>query len=120
MPYEAHLRQDGILRVKFVGDIDEEDWMAYSAEYTPLVETITDAQPLHFLVDASEIGKISAPARKILLDAFRYPDPRIGNTAMLGASRYVRVLASFILKATGRDNICIFGTEEEALAWLKR
>jgi len=31
----------------------------------------------------------------------------------------VRVLVSFVLKATRRDNIRFFETEEEALAWLQ-
>jgi hypothetical protein len=119
MPYESHLRPDGILWLKFLGNIELEDWMAYEAEYTPLVEAFTEAHPLNFLVDASEIGKISASARKALLKAFANPDPRFGNTAILSANRYVRVLASFILKATGRNNIHIFDTEEEALAWLQ-
>jgi hypothetical protein len=46
-------------------------------------------------------------------------DPRLGKSATVGVDRYTRVLLDFMLKATKRDNIRLFDTEEEALAWLK-
>jgi hypothetical protein len=111
--------QDGILHVTFVGDIDVEDWMDYIRDYAPFLDQTTPEDPLDFLVDGTQMGKFSAAARKLLVDDFRNPNPRIGKTAMVGASRYVRVLASFILKATGRSNVRLFETEKDALVWLQ-
>jgi len=109
---------DGVLRVRFIGNVDKETAEAYLAEYQQFLVDASPERPLHFLADATHLGKFSAAARKIWIDAFRDPDPRIGNTAMVGASRYVRVLSGFVLKAVGRDNVRLFATEEEALAWL--
>jgi hypothetical protein len=55
--------------------------------------------------------------RKTVLEIIR--DFRLEKAAVVGASRYARVLASFIMKATGRNNIRFFVSEEEGLAWLK-
>jgi hypothetical protein len=109
---------DGILRVRFIGNLDREDAEAYLGDYQRYLEGREPGEHLHFLVDATDLGKFSAAARKLWIDAFRDPDPRIGDTALVGASRYVRVLSSFILKAVGRDNVKLFATEGEALAWL--
>jgi hypothetical protein len=43
----------------------------------------------------------------------------LGKAATIGVDRYTRVLIGFVLKATGRDNIRLFDTEEQALAWLR-
>jgi hypothetical protein len=69
------------------------------------------------LADLSQGGKFSAEFRKTLAGLMN--DPRTGKVANVGAKRYNRVLAGFLLKATGRDNIRFFKLEEEALAWLK-
>jgi hypothetical protein len=61
---------------------------------------------------------MSSAARRTIIETFNSSDARIGKTAVVGASRYLRVLTSFILKAVGRDNIRLFATEEEALPWL--
>jgi hypothetical protein len=110
--------QDGILRVKFFGFLDGEEAQAYIREYDGYVRHATLDNPLHALADAQEMSKMSSSARKIFIESFSTPDERVGRTAIIGASRYLRVLASFILKAVGRDNIRLFATEEEAVPWL--
>ena len=119
MAYSMTLRDDGLLWVEFVGDVSEKEMEDYIAEYTQYLEKATPEQPLHFLVDSSKVGKLSSGARKALVQGFRVSDPRIGNTAMFGANRYARVLTSFILKAVGRNDIRMFDSAEDALAWLK-
>jgi len=119
MEYTLQMGDDGILRARFVGDVDQEGWYDYANAYQAYLEAAPPGQPLHFLVDASRLGKMSAAARKLVLASFRNPDPRVGRTAMLSASPYARVLVGFILKATGRDDIRFFASEEEALAWLR-
>jgi ABC-type transporter Mla MlaB component len=120
MPYKLSMGDDGILRMAFIGDIDEEDVLAYVEEYTPLSEAATEAGPLRILVDASQVGKVSSSARKALVEVYRAPGMGMLTTAVVGANRYVRVLAGFIMKALGRKGLRFFDSEEEALAWLKK
>lgn len=118
MGHEIRMGEDGFLRVRFIGFLGKEDAEAYIRDYTSYVEQATPEKPLHALADATEMTKMSSAARKTIIETFSSSDARIGRTAVVGASRYLRVLTSFILKAVGRDNIRLFATEEEALPWL--
>lgn len=118
MGHEMRMGQDGILRIKFEGFFDTEDVKAYFDEYYAHLAHATPEKPLHALADLKEMTKMSSAARKTIIETFGDSDARIGKTALVGASRYLRVLASFILKAVRRDNIRLFATEEEALPWL--
>lgn len=118
MAHEMHMGDDGILRVKFSGDFDAPDVDAYLADFVPIIENAT--QTVNFLVDVGEVGKASASARRAFGDVFRAPHPLTGRTALIGASRYLRVVTGFVLKVTGAQNLRLFDSEQEALAWLKR
>jgi hypothetical protein len=118
MGHEMRMGPDGILRVKFIGFLNREDAEAYINDYNSYVAGASSDKPLHALADARGMTKMSSAARKTIIETFNRSDARIGKTAVVGASRYLRVLTSFILKAVGRDNIRLFATEEEALPWL--
>ena len=117
MGHEMHLGDDNILRVKFWGDFDQADVEAYMADFQPIVESATDT--IHFLVDVSQVGKASAGARRIFGEMFSDPHPLTGRSALVGASRYIRVVAGFVMRVTGAKNMRIFESEDEAVAWLK-
>lgn len=117
MAHEIKMGDDGILRIAFIGDLGKEETDAFSKDYLLFLRAAAETKPLSALVDVSRLGQISAAARKVLSEINR--DPRIGKTAVLGANRYLRVMAGFVLKAAGRDNVSFQGSEEEALAWLK-
>lgn len=120
MPFKLEFRDDGILQAVFSGFLDTDDMEGYLQEYNQVLDGSAGTEKLHFLVNSDEVTKVSASARKAFVQMLRQTDPRIGFTAMVGGSRYVRVLTSFVLKAVGRDDIRSFESEEEALAWLKR
>jgi len=117
MAHEMKMGDDGILRIMLLGDVGREEAIAFTGDYQAFLAPVTEKEPLFALVDVSQAGNVSAAARKILTEMNR--DPRIGKTAVLGANRYLRVMAGFVLKAAGRDNFSFWGSEEEALAWLK-
>ena len=117
MPYELEIRDDGIARLTTIGDQDGEDVGNLRKDLESLLEAATEAEPVRLVVDSSRSGKTSSAARRIYVELGR--DPRLGKTALVGARRYSRLLATFVIKATGRDNIGFFDSEEEALAWLK-
>ncbi|MFQ5615532.1 MAG: STAS/SEC14 domain-containing protein [Anaerolineales bacterium] len=117
MAHELRMDADGILRLALIGNMKQEDVDAYVKDLAPFRETATETEPLFFIIDTSRLGKASSAARKAFGELAK--DPRIGKSALVGVSRYVRVLAGFLAKAAGRDNIQFFDSEEEALAWLK-
>ncbi len=108
---------DHILRVTFVGDTGERGAKAFVKAIGPFLDATTEAEPLDTILDATRAGKLSTKARNIIFRLNR--DARVGKVAVIGTRRYLRVLGSFILKASRRDNIGFFDTEEQAIAWLK-
>ena len=114
MAHEFEIRDDGIVRLAPIGNQDKEDMEIFRKKMEPLLEAATEAEPVRLLVDSSRSGKTSAAGRKIYAEVNR--DPRLGKTALVRARRYNRLLGSFILKASGRDNVRFFDSEEEAVA----
>lgn len=119
MPYRIQMGDDGILRVDFAGGSLERDEVdAFIREFTVYLDAATPEAPLRMLTIANQSGaKLSSKTRKAFADL--NSDPRLGKAATVGVDRYTRVLVGFVLKATGRDNIRFFETEEQALAWLR-
>jgi hypothetical protein len=117
MAYKMWMRDDGILRIQLDDDlVNELD--KFTQEFTTYLDAATEKSPLYtFTTSSGSGGKLPSAVRKMFAELNR--DPRLGKSATIGLDRYTRVLAGFVLKATGRNNIRFFDTEEEALAWLK-
>jgi hypothetical protein len=119
MAHKLHLNDDGILYAKFIGNFELQDVEAYVKDFYAFFDTVPEEETLHILLDVSEVGKVSSAARRAMVNVLRDPDPRIGKSAMVGSSRYLRVLGGFLLKATRRDDVRFFEVQEEGLTWLQ-
>lgn len=102
MRYELTKGQDGILRVAFIGDIDQETAETYRKDGLNFLDA-TKGDKLHKLVDARREGKFSGGARRTVTQL--NADPRLDKSAVCNINRFNRVMATFIMKATGRNNI---------------
>ena len=118
MTHELEQREDGIVRLAFIGDMDKAAMTDYIKDFRPYLEATTKAEPMRLLVDASRDGKMSSAARHTFADLNR--DVRLGRIAICHISRFGRVVATFAMKATGRANIRFFETEAEAVQWLNQ
>lgn len=119
MPYQIQMGDDGILRINFGGGTLEHDEVDdFVRDFAVYLDAVAFEAPLRTLTMADQSGiKLSSKTRKAFADLNL--DPRLGKSATVGMNRYTRVLVGFVLKATGRDNIRFFDTEEKALAWLR-
>lgn len=111
---------DQIVKLTIRGDISDEDGERFLKDIIAYRDSNPpDKQLLHYLVDSSHQGKLTARTRKIFTDQSRTSD--VGKVAVFGSNRFVRVMATFMIKASGRKNLSIqfFETEDEALAWLQ-
>lgn len=110
--------EEGILYSTFTGDIGLDDVSEFVENVEPYMQTA--ATPLHFVVDAQHEGRWSLDARRQFTNMFD-KEPRYGKVAIVNASRFTRVAATFMMKATGRDDtVRFFDTEADALTWLKQ
>ncbi|MBN1889037.1 MAG: STAS/SEC14 domain-containing protein [Thermoflexales bacterium] len=119
MSYTLKLDNDGILHLTIFENFDKEDAVAYLAEAERLLlEHDPGTHSVYVLVDARQTGgKMDLTARKTITELNRRNQD--GKVAILGVSPYVRVLVSLTSKVMGQDRVGFFGTEEEALKWLK-
>jgi hypothetical protein len=117
MAHELKMGNDGIIRLSFIGDISKEDVEAYERDLLPYLDAATETSKLNIISYSGREGKYSSDARRRFTELNK--DLRVGRVAILGGNRFNRVMATIILKATGRQNIRFFDTEEEAVAWLK-
>lgn len=116
MTHELKMGSDGIIRLKFIGAIDIDVVEAYVQDLTPYLNAATDTNKLRIILFAGDEGKYSSDARRRFTELNQ--DSRMGRIAMVGANRFNRVIATIILKATGKENIRFFDTEAEGIAWL--
>lgn len=117
MAHELSMKADGILRTTIAGDLDRSVIDTLQGDYRSFLEASTPAAPLNNILFTARVGRISSAARRFFTELTN--DPRFGSAAIIDPPRRVRVLGKFILKATGRENIHYFNSEEEALNWLK-
>lgn len=136
---------DKIIAGKFWGDQNEEDAKNFIISMYKLnvpkekleeltnridllkrIETIKDfveeinnfiPNETDILIDASKGGKSSSEARKIYVEFAR--TIKKGRVAIFGTKTLIKVIASFVVGAAGRENVKFFSTEEESLRWLK-
>lgn len=119
MPYQIQLIEAGIVRISFPGgSLEHEEVEDFMRDFRVYLDDATPEAPMNVMTIVGQQGaKLPSKTRKAFTDL--NADKRLGKAATLGVDRYARVLIGFMLKATGRDNIRFFDTEEQALAWLR-
>ena len=67
-------------------------------------------------IDLNKAGMPSSGARKIGRKAFE--NEKVGKIAIFGLHPVARIIASFVMGVTRKEDLRFFKTKEEALAWL--
>jgi hypothetical protein len=106
---------EGIIRNKSLGDFAEEDAKRQTAE----ILRIAESKPGKVLVlnDLTEASKASSGARKVFARLLQ--SDRIARHAFVGMRILTRVTVSFLIRASGAENVMFFVTEEAAIQWLR-
>jgi len=119
MGYKIESLSDNIISIRFLGDFTKEDAFEQAEEMDPILDQVHAlGEQVHFLVHTEEMGKILVEGRRSFSE--RNGDPRIGKTAVIGVNQFLKIIARFIVVASGKDNIRFFnvGDDQEALEWL--
>jgi len=110
-----YLGEDNILYVTVVGEVDGKAAAAIRG-IDRKFKSMTEGK-FHVLGDLNKAGKQSAEARKIWKEMTE--DDRTGKIAMCGMHPVARVIASFVMGNTRKEDMRFFKTKEEALTWLR-
>lgn len=117
MAHEIKMGKDGILRAALIGNVEKADIEMFMKDLSPFLDASTEEVPLNLITNAHRTEKYSSAARKVY-SQFNH-DHRIGKSAVIGADRTTRVLMHIVLRASNRENIKLFDTEEDAIKWIK-
>jgi hypothetical protein len=114
--HRLYLGQDDILSCTFVGDVDEECVKKFAETAYDFAKKVSGK--LKVIVDLDKTGMLTAKARKSAKKY--YEDKRIGEVALFGVNAVARVVATFIMGFSKKQDIRFFKSKEEALAWLQQ
>lgn len=107
--------KENILREKPSGNINETCAKNMVTELFKLANT--KPGKVLVLTDMSEGGSASSAARKIFAEELK--NEKFARHAFFGLTMFIRVLVSFIVHASGVNNVAYFKSEDKALKWLK-
>jgi len=113
--HRIFLGEKNIIFIIANGGSDEEIAKEISGVVDELLSS--GSKKMDLFVDLSNAGKPTPAARKMTRETFE--DKRIGKVALIGMNPVSRVLASFVMGITTKKEMRFFGSEEDALAWLK-
>ncbi len=113
--HRFYLGEDNILYCITVGVIDAEMAIAFDEVTLKLMNMVEGKANL--FIDLSRTGQATAEARKIGKQRFELG--KIGKIAMFGMHPVARVLASFVMGVTKKEDMRFFKSKEDALEWLK-
>jgi hypothetical protein len=108
---------DGIIRITLYGIHTQEDAINLIKKVD---EFLLSNKSGLVLTDMSQVEKPTSGARKIHANNIKNDKGNYKKLAFFGASVMNRVMANFIIKASGRgEKARYFETEIEAIEWLK-
>jgi hypothetical protein len=115
--FKVWVGDDGIIRGKIIGEHTGEDARRIIVEIDDFLDK--DKGKKCILIDMIETGRPTAECRKIHATNIKNEHSKFNKTAFFGAKVINRVMANFIIKASGKGKkVRYFDTEKEALKWL--
>ncbi len=111
-----YLGEDNILYETLVGKQDLETVIAIQ-EASDKLRSLVEGK-INVLADLNKTGQPTPQARKAGKE--RLEKEGFGKVALFGMHPVARVLASFIMGVTKKEDMRFFKTKEDALAWLKK
>lgn len=116
MTSNVYLDKDGIVHIESIGFQTEDESLKVREKVLELGKKVPGK--IRILNDLTKMTKSTSGSRKVTVDSIKLED--VGKVASFGASTFNRVVASFIIKASGMEHkVKHFKTKEEALRWLK-
>ena len=78
--------------------------------------SMTDKK-VNCIVDLTNAGRPSSKARKIYKELIEHE--KLNKFALFGVDSFAKVLSSFVMGVSRKENMRFFSDKEEALVWLK-
>jgi hypothetical protein len=107
--------EPNILFIESIGNQTDEVAKVYYDFYLKLTNNIEGK--MHVVVDINNSKKSSTQARRTWKALSELE--QTGKVALFGLHPVAKVLATFVMRITNKNDISFFKTKEEAFAWVK-
>jgi hypothetical protein len=117
--------QNKCILLEVYGDVVQDNIEQFKNDLAEASAIIVDEyhahnKPLHVLLDMTNFtGNYCLEALSLFTGFAKTNKSFIERTASFGGSDKVKMAGEIVITLSGRDNIKIFNTKEEALNWLK-
>ncbi len=116
--YKVWVDNDGFIRAMITGGHDKEAAEKIIAKLNELLKKKKNTGKV--LIDMTKTGRPTYQARKLHANNIKNNSDLFKKAALYGASALNKVMANFIIKASGKgEKVRYFDTEDEAMMWLK-
>ncbi|MCD5380976.1 MAG: hypothetical protein LR008_00150 [Candidatus Pacebacteria bacterium] len=124
MELACSLDNNGVIRIKMAGNVSsdyEDEFMEWSETVREVMHTAKETDPKKVFCVIDLTGqKIDADKESLgwLIDLVKYNKDYVTRTGVYGANLITRSLVDIALRTTGRDNMKMFETQEQAEGWV--
>jgi ABC-type transporter Mla MlaB component len=120
---DAQLGNDGIIYLKLSGNLSEDTLpsiQAWNDAIRTAMHEASDRDPQHVLtlIDASGMIEVDTKGIEALYEIMHHNKSYATRTAVYGAHYFSTLIIEMALHVTKRDNMRLFKTREEGMAWL--
>jgi hypothetical protein len=125
LPIQILIDENGFVVMSFYGDLTDEMMPAFKSalavsSMSIIHHSTTSGKKIKVLLNMRNFsGKYSVEALDTLANFAKNNVEYIDKTASFGGSESVRMTGEIVSHMAHRDNIKVFATKEEAVAWLK-
>lgn len=117
--FEVWVDQYGFICAKIIGSHDQQQAEIIISKMNELIQQ--KQKTGHLLIDMTKTGRPTSKARKLHAENIKLQSEFFRKAALYGASVLNRVMANFIIKASGKGKkVRYFSTKEEAVKWLNQ
>jgi hypothetical protein len=109
-----------ILVMDFSGIDNSEAGIARARERMAIIEPVVEKEPpnsIYCLCDLTN-GHVNSESTQMLKNFTKHNQPYMKMTAVIGVEGFQKVIFQGILMFTGRKNLILKNTKQEALDWL--
>jgi hypothetical protein len=119
MANHVMLHADGRIEQTYAGNQTDESLTQIVEQTKAYIAQLRQAkQPVHILVDITQLGRLATPTRKVALRALTHID--YDQVAVYGSNPFAKALVNLIAHAAGKSHaVKVFTSRPKAVQWLE-
>jgi len=120
---DVHVGEDDVIYLTMAGNLTTDNMprlLIWAEEVRNAMVQVSARHPGHVLtlIDVRGVAEFDSESVEILRQLMAHNKNYATRTAVFGAPYFTKIIVELMLVATHRDNMKLFETREEGVAWL--